>query len=87
MEQLISQVTQPGAVEYASMDDYWLIDQLFGIIHLERKIDSALSTCKGQVDEAVCSQVADLNARVEILDKMLDSRSFRKSPVARQRAC
>ena len=87
MEQIISQVSQPGAVEYANMDDYWLIDQLFGIIHLERTIDSALSTCKGQVGETLCRQVADLNSRVEKLDRMLESRSSRKLPTARQRAC
>jgi hypothetical protein len=87
MQQFISQISQPGAMEYASMDDYWLIDQLFGIIHLERTIDSALATCKGEVDEEVRRQVADLNSRVEMLDKMLDSRSSRKSPAARRRAC
>jgi hypothetical protein len=79
-------ISRRGYVEYANLDDFWVMDQLFGIIHMEREIDRALSTSKGQVDESVRRQVADLNSRIEHFDKLLDSCESRKPLAARSRA-
>lgn len=82
MEQVMS---QPGAFDQASVDDHWIIDQLLGIIHLERKLDGVLSKRNGQIDESVCREMAALTARVARFDKILDCRQSGK-PVSRVRA-
>ncbi len=54
------------------LDDLDIMDQLFSILNLEKKVNRALACCGSKVDETVSAMVADLNARVARFDRMLD---------------
>ena len=82
MEQVM---IQPSALDHTGVDDHWIIGQLLGIIHLERKIDRVLSARDGQSNKSVYREVADLNARVARFDKILGCGQSGK-PISRARA-
>jgi hypothetical protein len=54
------------------LDDLAIMDQLFGILNLEKQVSRALACCGSKVDATVCAMVADLNSRVARFDRMLD---------------
>jgi hypothetical protein len=65
-----------------SVNDHWIINQLFGIINLEQRVSRAISESDGPLDESVRRQVEELKAWVAQFDQALDQGNFAPLPPA-----
>lgn len=90
MEQTISQTTRfapPATFNPAMIDDNWILENLFGIRTLEKKLERALAAANGKTTAHVQSQMIALKARVAEFDAALEAHSALDLPrVSRVRA-